>query len=99
MATVIALRPWRCATCDLRFYAWRVAVVFSRYAHCPRCGNFDLQEISRVRVAQGFLRGVKRLFGMPAYRCDPCRLRFFSMRPRRRILPSTSPASYERPAG
>ena len=86
--TWILLRPWRCHACDLRFYAWRVAIVFSRYVHCPRCGNFDLDHIARERVETGTLIFVKRLLGFPAYRCDPCRQKFFSVLPFRRIVPS-----------
>lgn len=85
---VTGLRPWRCHTCDRRFYAWRVATRFQGYAHCPRCGNFDLENISRERVEAGPLIMVKRWLGFPAYRCDPCRHRFFSIRRFRRILPS-----------
>ena len=45
LGTVVGLRPWRCDTCDRRFYARRVAISFSTYAHCPRCGNFDLEPL------------------------------------------------------
>lgn len=82
------LRPWRCHTCDMRFRAWRVAVAFERYVHCPRCGNFDLEHISRERVDEGTFLWLKRMLGFPAYRCSPCRERFFSVRRFRRILPS-----------
>ena len=88
LCTVTGLRPWRCHTCDRRFYAWRVACGFSQYAHCPRCGNFDLEHIARDRVDEGTLLFLKRFLGFPAYRCDPCRQRFFSILPFRRILPS-----------
>ena len=91
--TLAQLRPWRCEACDKRFYAWTVAVSFTRYAHCPRCGNFDLQHITRERVDQGTLPSVKRFFGFPAYRCDPCRQKFFSLLPHRRIVPSMIPAT------
>jgi hypothetical protein len=87
-ATVMRLRPWRCGACDLRFYAWTVAVPFALYVHCPRCGNFDLQHVARERVDQGTLLWVKRFLGFPAYRCDPCRQKFFSLLPHRRIVPS-----------
>ena len=92
-ATLVGLRPWRCQACDWRFYAWTVAVSFARFAHCPRCGNFDLQQIARDRVDQGTLPSVKRFLGFPAYRCDPCRQKFFSLLPHRRILPSMIPAA------
>jgi hypothetical protein len=55
------------------------------YVHCPRCGNLDLQRVSRERVVEDLFAAFKRLLRIPAYRCDPCRLRFFSVRPFRRI--------------
>ncbi len=82
------LRPWRCHSCDRRFHAWRVAAILERYAHCPRCGNFDLEHISRERVEDGTLIFLKRWLRFPAYRCDPCRHRFFSVLQFRRIVPS-----------
>jgi hypothetical protein len=91
--TLAGCRPWRCHTCDRRFYSWRVALSFSRFAHCPRCGNFDLERISRDRVEDGTMFLAKRLLHFPAYRCDPCRERFFSIRPVRRILPSMPPGA------
>jgi NAD-dependent SIR2 family protein deacetylase len=86
--SAISLRPWRCHTCDNRFYAWRVAAAFQRFTHCPKCGNFDLEHISRERVDRGSLLSLKRRLHFPAYRCDPCRERFFSVRLFRRIRPS-----------
>jgi transposase-like protein len=65
-----------------------VAVSFSWFTHCPRCGNFDLEHISRERVGQGLILFLQRSLGFPAYRCDPCRQKFFSLLPHRRILPS-----------
>ena len=90
MLTAAGLRPWRCHSCERRFHAWRVAAILERFAHCPRCGNFDLEHISRERVEDGTLVFVKRWMRFPAYRCDPCRHRFFSVKPFRRILPSPS---------
>jgi phage FluMu protein Com len=87
--SAFGLRPWRCHTCDKRFYAARVAWPFLRYAHCPRCGNFDLEHIPRNRAEHGTFLLAKRFFRLPAYRCDPCRQRFFSILPPRRIVSST----------
>ena len=72
-------------------HAWRVAFAFAGYAHCWQCGNFDLERVSADRVPPGILSFVKRRLGFPAYRCDPCRVKFFSIRPHRRILPSIAP--------
>lgn len=95
--TIFGLRPWRCHTCERRFYAWRVAVAFERFAHCPKCGNFDLEHISRDRVDDGTLLSLKRRLRFPAYRCDPCRERFFSARFFRRIRPSMIADGVQRP--
>jgi phage FluMu protein Com len=99
--TMSGLRPWRCHACDKRFYAWRVATRYQAYAHCPRCGNFDLEHISRERVEDGTMITLKRWLGFRAYRCDPCRHRFFSIRRYRRILPVLleSPTSGKAVAG
>jgi ribosomal protein L32 len=88
--TLIGSRPWRCKTCERRFYASHVALSYAHLAHCPRCGNFDLDHISRDRVEKGTLLFAKRLLRFPAYRCDPCRERFFSALPFRRIRSSTA---------
>jgi len=91
LISAFGLLPWRCQTCDKRFFAGRVAWPFLRYAHCPRCGNFDLEHIPRNRVEHGTLVALKRFLGFPAYRCDPCRQRFFSVLPPRLIVSSTIP--------
>ena len=88
---LIGLRSWRCYTCSFRFYARSVAAVFSPYAHCSRCGNFDLQRIAPDRVPPGILTSVERFLGFAAYRCSPCRAKFFTILPQRRILPSMMP--------
>jgi hypothetical protein len=95
-ATLVGLRPWRCEGCEDRFYAWTVAIPFVRYVHCPRCGNFDLQHVARERVERGTLITIKRFLGFPAYRCDPCRQKFFSLLPHRRIVPSMVPAGSDK---
>ena len=77
----LGLRPWRCHTCDRRFYAGIVATSFAHYVHCSKCGNFDLEHIARNRVEEGTLVFLKRRLRFPAYRCDPCRHRFFSILP------------------
>jgi hypothetical protein len=66
---------------------------FVRFAHCPRCGNFDLEHVSRQRVERGNLLFLKRFLGFPAYRCDPCRQKFFSFLPFRKIISSTISAT------
>jgi hypothetical protein len=83
------LRPWRCRLCELRFFAWSVAIPFLCFAHCRLCGNLDLQRISRDHV-QGWIAWFFRLLQVPAYRCAPCRRRFFSFLPHRHLRPVES---------
>jgi len=84
------LRPWRCRNCGLRFFAWVVPVSFAFYAHCNHCGNLDLQRISRDHVSEGWSALLFRLLHFPAYRCAPCRYRFVTLLPHRRIVPRPS---------
>jgi len=85
LRSIFGLRPWRCRTCGIRFVAWRVPARYVFYVHCPQCGNLDLQRVSRERVVEDLFAPLKRAARVPAYRCDPCRLRFFSVLPFRRI--------------
>jgi hypothetical protein len=94
--SAIDFRVWRCQMCENKFYARRVALPFSFYVHCPRCGNFDLDRVSRHRVDWGTFVGLKRMLGWPAYRCNPCRRKFFSIMVFRRIVPSTLPSKISR---
>jgi hypothetical protein len=81
---VIALRPWRCPGCETRFYAWSVPVEFVIYAHCRRCGNLGVKRISSEHVSGPFAE-LFRTLRLPAYRCAPCRHKFFSIRRRLRV--------------
>lgn len=81
LATWIVLRPWRCMKCKRRFYARKVAWELTGHAHCPRCGNLELESVSRERAGKGKLAQVFYLMGFSAYRCDGCRVSFYSLRP------------------
>jgi len=74
--------PWRCGSCALRFYARPMPFRTFLYAHCRICGNLELQRISAERM-QGIMPILGRILGIPALRCEPCRHKFFSMRPLR----------------
>jgi hypothetical protein len=84
------LRPWRCRSCDLRFYAWAAPIRYVYYVHCGMCGNMDLQRISSEH-GTGMFAWLFRLLRVPTYRCAPCRNRFFSFRIYRRIIPIDRP--------
>ncbi len=89
LLSLTGLRPWRCRVCQSRFFAWLVPARWVFYVHCPTCGNLDLQHVARDRVNSGVSWLYRRL-RVPAYRCDPCRRRFFSLRRFRRILPTVT---------
>ena len=70
-----------------------VAIRFLLTAHCGRCGNFDLQRLPKDQV-QVWNSWFFKLARVPAYRCAPCRQRFFSILPRRKLQPAPSPAGH-----
>jgi hypothetical protein len=70
----------------MRFFAWSVTFKFLRFVHCRRCGNLDLQRVSNHHV-EGWSAVFFRIAHVPAYRCGPCRFRFFSFLSHRRIRP------------
>jgi transposase-like protein len=76
--SVTQLRPWRCRSCQNRFYAWYVPIALIWYAHCPQCGGFALEKIPGRLALDGHLKWLKRILGFAAYRCPACRERFFS---------------------
>jgi hypothetical protein len=52
-------------------------------AHCSICGNLELMRISSD-CATSFAAPLWRVLGIPAFRCIPCRHKFFSLRPLRK---------------
>jgi len=79
-AALVGSLPWRCSRCGKRFRARGGSFSNRLSAHCSLCGNHDLKRIAPEHVT-GFWAPCKRLLGMPAYRCIPCRHKFFSIRP------------------
>ena len=77
--------PWKCKGCGHRFHAWSVPPVFVLRAHCPKCGNLEIDRVARKHVEKGLLVKLQRALRFPAYRCDPCRHKFFTLRPQRRV--------------
>ena len=76
--------PWRCESCDTRFRARRIPFERLLFAHCRICGNRTLERIAPEHVP-GQASFLARILGVPAFRCGPCRNKFFSIRPRWRV--------------
>lgn len=92
--SLVGVLPWRCSRCQSRFHAHRVPFRLLLRAHCPRCGNPKLERIASDRVEEGTMVPLKRILGLPAYRCDPCRMKFYALRPQ----DASARASNARPA-
>jgi hypothetical protein len=86
--------PWRCEACEARFHARILPFRTFFYAHCGICGNLELQRISGEHVP-GAISIFGRVLGIPALRCQPCRHKFFSVRPLRREERSVAAAPSE----
>jgi hypothetical protein len=84
--SVAGVLPWRCEGCEGRFRARPSPLRNIVYAHCRICGNLELQRISPEHVP-GKMSFIGRLLGFPALRCEPCRHKFFTVRPLRREEP------------
>jgi hypothetical protein len=91
---VTGLRPWRCGDCETRFFAWSVAAELVFYVHCERCGNLRVKRISSEHVS-GHFAGLLRTLRLPAYRCGPCRNKFFSIRRQLRVAPAPQESETE----
>jgi DNA-directed RNA polymerase subunit RPC12/RpoP len=89
--------PWRCIQCEKRFHARSVALRNMRYARCGICGNLELQKISPEYVPGRFAL-LARMLGLPALRCDPCRHKFFALRPVLREVPRFGSTSRDQAA-
>ena len=80
--TSIGVYPWRCKQCEARFHARLMPINDALHAHCPLCGNSQLKRISADYIATP-LSFFWRTLRIPAYRCEPCRHKYFSILPYR----------------
>jgi hypothetical protein len=72
--------PWRCNRCSNRFRSRPIPFVHFFTAHCTICGNIEVKRISG-ELADSFAAPLWRTLGIPAFRCIPCRYKFFSLLP------------------
>jgi transposase-like protein len=78
--SIFGFYPWRCRKCQARFHARLVPLGESLHTHCPICGNSELKRISPEHVNSP-LSLFWRFVRVPAYRCEPCRHKYFSVLP------------------
>ncbi len=76
----LGVYPWRCLECRMRFYARLLPLWESLHAHCPICANLELKRIDPGHV-ESTMSFLWRWLHIPAYRCEPCRHKYFSLRP------------------
>jgi hypothetical protein len=82
--SLLGLYPWRCSSCHSRFHARLMPLSHTFRSHCPICGNLDVKRISPDFVNHP-LSLAYRVLRIPAFRCEPCRHKYFSMLPQRRM--------------
>jgi C4-type Zn-finger protein len=80
VASVLGYIPWRCSRCSKRFRSRATPFANLLSAHCSICGNIELKRIS-PELAEGFGAPLWRSLSVPAFRCIPCRHKFFSVLP------------------
>ena len=77
---------YECEQCHYRegqpYYWW---TLFSFKAHCPRCGNEELQIRKKRDYIDGYYRNPlslgQKYLGAPLRYCWHCRLQFYDLRP------------------
>jgi len=77
---VVGCIPWRCSRCTTRFRSRATPFANLLSAHCSICGNIDVKRIS-PDLAEGLTAPLWRTLGVPAFRCIPCRHKFFTLLP------------------
>jgi len=94
LLSFLRILPWRCESCGFRFYARPFPLRELLYAHCRICGNQELQRIAPHHVP-GPAAFLGRVLGLPALRCEPCRYKFFTVRPIRQETTEETAADSE----
>jgi phage FluMu protein Com len=74
--------PFRCNSCNDRFWASIWLFSIWKYAKCPRCLNLNLTDWPKRRYRTNFWSDLKTALGAQKHRCSRCRLNFISFRPR-----------------
>jgi len=78
--SAIGVYPWRCQSCKARFHARANPLSHTFHAHCAICGNIEVRRISADHI-ESRSASIWRTLRIPAFRCAPCRHKFFSILP------------------
>jgi len=79
---MMGVYPFRCNSCNDRFWAsvWLFSVW--RWAKCPRCLNLNLTDWPKRHYRNSLWAQLLTAVGAQKHRCSRCRLNFISFRPR-----------------
>jgi hypothetical protein len=79
---MMGLYPFRCNSCNGRF--WASVWLFSawRWAKCPLCLSLNLTDWPKRHYRIGWWTEILTALGAQKYRCSRCRNNFVSFRPR-----------------
>jgi hypothetical protein len=80
LASIVGSVPWRCSGCGTRFRSRSSPFSHLLCAHCAICGNLELKRIA-PELANTLGAPLWRALGIPAFRCVPCRNKFFTILP------------------
>ena len=58
VVSMLGILPWRCRECHARFHARLMPLSDALHAHCPHCGNMELQRISPEYVGSSLASDV-----------------------------------------
>jgi hypothetical protein len=79
---MMGVYPFRCNSCNDRFWAsvWLFSVW--KWAKCPRCLNLNLTDWPKRHYRNSLWAQALTVLGANKHRCSRCRLNFISFRPR-----------------
>ena len=79
---MMGVYPFRCNSCNDRFWAsvWLFSVW--KWAKCPRCLNLNLTDWPKRHYRNSLWAQALTALGAQKHRCSRCRLNFVSFRPR-----------------
>jgi DNA-directed RNA polymerase subunit RPC12/RpoP len=78
---LLGVYPFRCLTCQERFFANIWLLSTRGYTKCPKCLRMDVVPWVKPEVRLTLWDRLRMSWGAHSYRCHPCRHFFISFRP------------------